>query len=448
MAVNMDSSTVRTVLQIIPRLEAGGAERTTLEINRALIEAGWRSIVLTSGGAMADQVRRDGGTLILGPVESKNPFVIARNGGLISRLVRQHRVDVMHVRSRAPAWSALRARQQTKIALISTWHGDYRASGPVKRWYNGGLARADRVIANSNYTAGRIREGYCDAHPGLDGRIRVIARGADLEEFSRSSVTDGQIAQMHQFWDIKPGEGQASAAITGPKSGTKHETNPATRPLIVLLPARMSAWKGHEVAIEAINNMIRSGHGPEFRLIFLGGRRLDGEIDGVKGNGSLNETNDPGIGYAEPGSTLERTLRDMVTKYGMDERVKFAGHCSDMAAAYAAADLVIVPSTRAEAFGRVAVEAGAMGVPVIASDHGGTRETIIDGTTGMLVPPGDAGALGSALTKMASLPAADLEKMGNAARAHVSKHYTTAAMAAATLDVYREVRGGQEGLTA
>lgn len=378
----------KTILQVIPAMEAGGAERTTLEMTRAIVAAGGRALVATSGGRMTAAIEAAGGRVAILPVQSKNPLEIMANASRLAALIRAGAVDLIHARSRAPAWSALVAARRTGVPFLTTWHGAYRAGTPWKRFYNSAMARGDLVIANSAFTAEAIR---AIGDPGP--RLRIIHRGADIDEFNPERVSPDRVARISSAWGLE-----------------------TPRPFVLLLPARLTDWKGHGVAIEALRRLEgsgRSGVHADLRLIFVG--------DAQGRNG-----------YADD---LLRGVRDL----GLERMVRFAGHCDDMAAAYAAADVVLSPSTRPEAFGRVAAEAGAMARIAIAADHGGARETIIDGDTGFLVAPASAEALAAAIRRTIDMGAEGRAAMGVRARRRIAASFSTAAMTAATLDAYQSL---------
>ncbi len=388
-----------TIAQVVPRLDAGGAERTTLEIAGAVVRAGGRALVVSEGGRLAADIERAGGEVIVAPVASKNPLTIWRNGRFLARLIEARGVGLIHARSRAPAWSALMAARAAGVPFVTTYHGAYRAAGPVKRWYNSSMLRADRVIANSRFTAERIAaDGYRDRD-----NLRIIPRGADLDYFNPARVTDARIAALTAQW------------------GLARDEMPGGRAFRLLLPARLTAWKGHEVAVEACallqDNFAKSagasGKAPGLTLVFCGG--------------------------AQGRDAYVRTLRALIDERGVRDMIHFVGECADMPAAYAWADAVLAPSTRPEAFGRTAVEAGAMGRAVIAADHGGARETVIDGETGYLVRPADAAALAAAIGRLADAPLETLSRMGRNGRARATSVYSSAAMCDATLRVYGEL---------
>lgn len=377
----------KTVIQIVPRLDAGGAERTTLEIAEAVVRAGGRALVVSEGGRLEEAIRNAGGEIFHARAASKNPLTIWANAGVLAELIRREKADLVHARSRAPAWSALWAARRTGVPLVTTYHGAYNAGGSFKRLYNSSMLRGDRVIANSHFTAGRIL-----ALGGVDpGRLCVIPRGVDLGLFDPRKVSSDRVRALAAGWGL------------GENSGLR-----------LLLPARLTAWKGHETAIAAIAKLkarAPTGQGSALSLVFCGGAQ--GKPD------------------------YEHRLRAMVNERGVRDMVHLVGDCADMPAAYAWADAVLAPSIRPEAFGRVAVEAGAMGKPVIASDHGGSRETVIDGETGFLVPPGDAEALAEAISRLAALPPEAREMTGEKARARAASVYSSAAMCEATLGAYR-----------
>lgn len=378
-----------TVLQVIPALDAGGAERTTVEIARAIVAAGGRALVATSGGRLCAEVEKAGGRVFLLPVDAKNPLTIIANRGRLADLIRREAVDIIHARSRAPAWSALLAARATGIASAATYHGAYRDRSPLKRLYNSGIARADLVIANSAFTAAAVFAAY-----PVGDRLRLIPRGADLDQFNPEGISPERLADLRRRWGL----------VENAES------------LVFLLPGRLTDWKGHRIAIEAaarLQDARRTGALQNFQLIFVGGEQGRGD-------------------YAA-------SLTRWVDELGLQQVIRMVGHCDDMPAAYALSDVVMTPSTRPEAFGRTAAEAGAMGKPVIAADHGGARETIIDGETGFLVEPGSIDALTAAMIKIAELGAERRRAMGARARAHIAAQFSTHAMTEATLEAYREL---------
>lgn len=373
-----------TVLQVLPSLHAGGVERGTADIAAALVAAGWRSIVASAGGPMVREVERAGATHITLPVDSKNPLVMRGNIRRLAAVIRAHEVDIVHARSRAPAWSAQAAAHATGAHFVTTFHGTYNAQNRFKRKYNAIMARGERVIAISEF----IRDIAVNEYGAIPDHVRVIHRGVDMATFDPMSVTPARIVQLAHAWKVPDGIP------------------------IVMLPGRLTRWKGQTVLIEA--------------LAKLGRRDLWCVL----------------VGADQGREAYRRELIQRATRAGLGDTVRIVGHCNDMPAAYMMADVVVSASTDPEAFGRVAAEAQAMGRPVIATDHGGSRQTVIDGETGWLVQPGDADALAQALARALNLSRPERERLAERAVAHVRANFTKAAMCAATLAVYREVLGG------
>ena len=371
------------VLQVLPALDTGGVEKGTLEMVQAIAGAGGTALVASAGGRMVRQMERAGGRHVLLPLASKNPLRILRNAGRLAALIRAERVTLVHARSRAPAWSAWLAARRTGVHFITTAHGVYREDFPGKRRYNAVMARGERVIAISHHVARQLI-----ARHRLDpARIRVIPRGVDPEAFDPGRIGGERIAAL-------------AAALRLP-DGAK----------VVMLPGRLTRWKGQAVLIDALARMAR--------------------LDAV----AVLVGSDQG---------RHRYAAELVARaaaLGVADRVRLAGHCDDMPAALALADVVVNASTDPEPFGRTVIEAQAMGRPVIVPDHGGVAETVAPGATGWLVPPNDSAALAAALDRALAMDEAERDALGKRARASVIASYTTARMQAATLAVYRELLG-------
>lgn len=369
--------TLAPVLQVLPSLVAGGVERGTLEIAEAIIAAGGRALVASAGGPLVGPLERLGATHITLPLRTKSPWGILRNAGALARLARAEGVGIIHARSRAPAWSAMLAARRTGAHFVTTYHGTYNEGVPGKRLYNSVMARGERVIAISHFIAGHLR-----ARHGTDpARIRIIPRGVDARRFDPALVPPARLAALRAGWRLPEG-----------------------RP-VVMLPGRLTRWKGQGVLLEAM-------------------ARLPGDAVAV---------------LVGDGPRYRRVLEAEAARLGLGERLRFAGHVEDMPAALMLADLVLHCSVEPEAFGRTVIEAQAMARPVIAADLGGPRETVVQGETGWRVAPGDPAALAAAIAQALGLPPAARAAIGEAARAHVLAHYTTAAMQQATLAVYREL---------
>lgn len=367
------------VLQVLPRMVTGGVERGTVDVTAALVDAGWDAVVVSAGGPMVREVDRAGGVHVTLPVHSKNFFTMRSNVGRLLRVIREHKVDIVHARSRAPAWSARAAARRAGVGFVTTFHGTYGTKSFLKRRYNAVMASGERVIAISEFIAEHLRSIY-----GVDpGMIRVIHRGIDVFTFHPSAVSPERMIAMARDWRL-----------------------PDSLP-VIMLPGRLTHWKGQEVLLDALALMGRE----DVRCLFVGEGR----------------------------DTYRRRLQTRISRRKVDSIVQLIGECRDMPAAYMLADVVVSASTEPEAFGRVAVEAQALGKPVIATDHGGARETVIDGVTGWLAPPGDAKALAEALSRALSLSQEEREAFARRAIDRVNEHFTREAMCEKTLAVYDEV---------
>lgn len=375
----------RCLLQIIPSLDAGGAERACLDIAGAVHRHGGQALVASSGGRMAGELALLGGELVLMPAASKNPLVMLVNALRLVRLIRSRKVDLVHARSRAPAWSAWIAARLTGVPFVTTFHGFYNAQNPFKRFYNRIMLRGARVIAGSHFMAAHIRSTY---HPQTD-HVVVIARGIDAHRFNPEAVSPERVAALRQAWKIPDGA------------------------RIVLLPARLTRWKGQLLLVEALAKLDRAD------VIVA----LCGDAQGRDG--------------------YEQEIRALAQKLGVAAQLRITGDIADMPAAYCCAHIAVSASSDAEAFGRVPVEAMAMGCSIVAADHGGAAETLRtsdDGPAfGVLFAPGDAAALTAALARALAAPRGGGAERAAAARAHVLANYSTQRMCAQTLALYREV---------
>ena len=385
------SLTGRTILQVIPDLETGGAERTTLEVGAALVRAGARSLVASAGGGMVAQLEAEGSEHVTLPISAKSPLEMRRNRARLLTLIERENIALLHARSRAPAWPTLWAARAANRPFVTTYHGAYGGKTKLKRLYNSVMARGDVVIANSRFTEAAIREAFAGWKVLEGRRIVTIPRGADLTRFGEDAVTPARRAAMQARLG---GEGA----------------------LRLLLPGRLTEWKGQRTAIEAARLLQTDPRVPALRVV------LAGSAQGRDG--------------------YEEALRAMIETHGLEDTVHLAGHVEDMPAAYLWSDVTLSCSTRPEAFGRVAVEAMASGRPVIATALGGSLETVAEGETGLLVPPGDPQALADAVVRLA-----DRDRraaLGAAAARHARARFTTEAMTSATLSVYKDVLAGRE----
>jgi glycosyltransferase involved in cell wall biosynthesis len=380
-----------TVLQVVPRLDAGGSELATIEIAQALSRVGARALVATEGGAMAEEVTRAGGEIMTLPVASKSPLTMIANIGRLADLILQHQVDLVHARSRAPAWSAFLACRQTLKPFVTTYHGAYGEVGPFKAVYNSVMARGNRVIANSSFTASVIEARNASAKDG----IRVIYRGVDRAIFDPAAVDAAAVKSLRAKWGVPPGS------------------------KIVLHAARLTSIKGQRDLIAAAALANERG-------------ALDDAVIILAGDGR--------DAYREE---LTRLIADL----GLGNKVRLVGHCREMPAAYLAAHVAVTTSTVPETFGRTSAEAQAMGCPVIVPDLGALPETIVtpeeDASefTGWLFPPRDVAALATRIGGALALSAEERDAIGARARAHVAGKFMLEQMQEATLAVYDELLG-------
>lgn len=370
------------VLQVIPQLDAGGAERTTIEVAEAIVAAGGRALVASEGGRLEAELAAVGGELVRLPVASKNPLTLWQNTHRMIRVVMREGVDIIHARSRAPAWSAKWAADRSQAHFVTTYHGTYNARSSLKRRYNSVMAKGERVIANSCF----IRDHIIAEH-GLDAAdITVIPRGVDLERFDPVAVEPERVDALASEWSI----------------------DVSTDRPIALFPARLTGWKGQREALRAMGQL--KAEGAALPLLLL-------------------------AGDAQGRDAYVEELQSLIGEHGLQDRVKIVGHCSDMPAALAMSDLVLTPSIEPEAFGRTAAEAGAMGVPVIAADHGGAREVIEAGVTGWRARPGDVSDLAGAIKTAMGMPDEARKAMSSAAQERVRANFSSTSLQAATLRV-------------
>ncbi|MGD0530896.1 MAG: glycosyltransferase family 4 protein [Methyloceanibacter sp.] len=387
-----------TILQVVPRLDAGGSELATVEIAQALTRAGATALVATEGGRMAPEIAAAGGEIVALPVASKNPLTMLANAGRLTRLIKARGIDLLHARSRAPAWSALLAARRMGRPFVTTYHGAYGEVGPFKAAYNSVMARGDRVIANSRYTAQVIAERDALARDTrARDRIRIIYRGVEDQTFDPAIVDPLAVERLKSGWGVPQGA------------------------KIVLHAARLTRLKGQRDLIAAAARLDAEG-------------ALDGAVFILAGDA--------------PGRDAYRQeLIGLLESHGLRGKVRLVGHCSAMPAAFLAAQVAVTTSTVPETFGRTSVEAQAMGCPVIVPDLGALPETIVAagqggaGFTGWLVPPRDADALADRIRQALALQPAERAEIGACARAHVAASFALTHMQTMTLAVYDELLG-------
>ena len=402
-----------TILQIIPQLDAGGAELSVVEIAGAVVRAGGRSLVLAEPGRLAADIEAAGGEVHPFPAATKNPIRILANARGIAGIAAHEGVDLIHARSRAPAWSALIAARRLSVPFVTTYHGAYNEANALKRLYNSVMARGDVVIANSRYTAGLIAGRY--GTPAE--RVEVIHRGVDAAAFDPARIAPERVAALRRSWGVAP-----------------HQR-------VILQAARLTRWKGQGVLIDA-------------------GAQLQAQ-------GRLQEAVIVLAGDAQGRDSYVAELRSRIARQALEPHVRMVGHVADMAAAYMAAHVTVVASTEPEAFGRTAIEAAALGCPVVATDIGAPPETVLapvnggdrgqtpgppahvesrpleargltppGGPTGWLMPPGDAAALAERLAEALALAPPARAGMGERARQHALANFSVTSMQSGTLGVY------------
>ncbi len=381
-AINPLSGRPPVILQVLPSLVTGGVERGTIDMAAAIHDAGWTALVASNGGHMVRELDRMGVKHIQLPLHSKNPLVIRRNIALLEQVIRDHGVDIVHARSRAPAWSAWYAAQRTGAHFVTTFHGTYNLDWTgFKHRYNSIMTRGERVIAISHFIAQHMQDVY-KVDPA---RIRVVHRGFDTTKFDPARVSQERIIQLAQRWRLPDGYP------------------------VVMLPGRLTRWKGQTVLIEA--------------LAMLGRRDVRCLL----------------VGSDQGRTAYTEELKALVERRGLTDVVHIVGECSDMPAAYMLTDVVVSASTDPEAFGRVIIEAQAMGRPVIATTNGAGQENVLDGQTGLLVPPNDPGELATALDRILAMNTEQRGMLAAAASEFVHENFTRDLMCARTLEVYAEV---------
>ncbi|MEM0989736.1 MAG: glycosyltransferase family 4 protein [Pseudomonadota bacterium] len=374
------------MLQLVPRLEQGGVERGVLEITEAICNAGGRALVATAGGRLEFRIKQAGGEIVPMNAASKNPLTLWQNARLMRRLIAEQQVDIVHARSRAPAWSGYWATRAMGTPFVTTFHGTYSEDLPFKRSYNAVMARGRPVIAISEFIRGVVRERY-----GVpDHQIVTIPRGADISVFAEEAVGNERTIKLANDWGL----------IDDARA-------------VVLMPARLTRWKGGLSMIDAAARL-REVRGSDFLVLLVGDDNDRSFVDQLEKHIAATDTSDV---------------------------VRLTGGTQDMAAAYKLASVVVSASIEPEAFGRVIVEAQAMSRPVIATDHGGARETVANGESGWLYSPGDSEALAQIIHQALDMDPSERAHMGLAGRARVHSSYTVSAMQRATLNLYEGLVG-------
>ena len=376
------------VLQVIPKLGYGGAETGCYDLAHYLPENNCKSFIVTSGGELLKYVDKKKVKLIRLPVHSKNPLLMILNSIILICIILIFNISIVHARSRAPAWSCLLATKITGRKFVTTFHGTYNFKGKFKKFYNSVMVRSNLIIAGSNFIFSHIKENYSE-FIDIKKKLLVIFRGINIDYFDPSTKLEIEEKKLLQKWDIKDNK------------------------KIILLPGRLTGWKGHELFLESINLVnIKLGY-EAFYVVILG--------------------NDQGR------NLYKKKLLGLTEKYRMTKQVKFIDHCNDMALAYKVSDIIISASIEPEAFGRVAVEAQSMQKLIIASNIGGSNETIDDEKTGLLFKSGDAKSLCDKIIQGFTMDESSLKIMGNEGRKNIIKKFNVEKMCFSTYSEYKRL---------
>lgn len=372
----------KTILQVVPALVSGGVERGTIEIASFLKKSNYENIVVSAGGPLVKMLDAQNIKHIKLNVISKNPFIIWYNSRKLAKIIQEHKVDIIHARSRAPAWSCYIAARATGCKFVTTFHGIYNISNWFKKYYNSIMTKGTKVVAVSKFVKEHIIKNYSIA----EDKIRVIHRGVDLQYFDPHKLDTNALIKFKEKYNI------------GPKVP------------VILLPARMSSWKGHSTLVEALYKIKNL----DFYCLI--------------------------VGELSKHPNLSRSIRDKITNYKMQHKIQIFGNESDMRSLYGISDIVLSTSSAPEAFGRTIIEGQAMEKLVIATSIGGASETIIDQVTGYHVAPSDPDELAEKIKYCLSILGTDEAKnITAAARATAITNFSLDLMLNKTLQVYEEI---------
>ena len=376
------------VLQVIPKLGYGGAETGCYDIAHYLPENNCKSFIVTSGGDLIKFIDKEKVKLIKLPVHSKNPLLILLNSIILVGIILFYNISIVHARSRAPAWSCLLATKFTRRKFVTTFHGTYNFNSRIKRFYNSVMVRSDLIIAGSNFIFSHIKENYSE-YIGYKKKFLVIFRGINVDYFDPYSKLENDEKKLLKKWEIDKEK------------------------KIVLLPGRLTSWKGQELFIEAIN----------LAKIELGYEAFDAVI----------------LGSDQGRDLYKKKLIRLTEQHRLTNQIRFIDHCKDMALAYKVSDIIISCSIEPEAFGRVAVEAQSMQKLIIASNIGGSNETIINEKTGLLFDSGNAISLSKKIIHAITMDETSLELMGKEGRKNVIKKFNVEKMCFSTYSEYKRL---------
>jgi len=376
------------VLQVIPKLGYGGAETGCYDIAHYLAEKDCGSYIATSGGELLKFVKRNKVGVFKLPVHSKNPFMIFLNILLLSILIIMKKINIVHARSRAPAWACYFACLVTNTKFVTTFHGTYNFKSKFKKFYNSIMLRSKLTIAGSNFIFGHINENY-NEYLSKKNKLRVIFRGINIDYFNFKNISILKQEKLKRDWVLDPNK------------------------FTILMPGRLTYWKGQEKLIEALNILIEDYNFSNFQAVILGsdqGRKV-----------------------------YTKKLLSLVERYSLTKKIKFINHCKEMPLAYSLADVVVSASIEPEAFGRVAVESQSMGKPIIASNIGGSKETILNKRSGFLYKHDDPRELAKNLNTVIQLDQEELKLIGNEGRKNITKKFDVEVMCDTNLREYRKL---------
>tara|TARA_B100002051_G_scaffold270398_1_gene303218 strand:+ start:4640 stop:5788 length:1149 start_codon:yes stop_codon:yes gene_type:complete len=378
----------KKILQVIPKLGYGGAETGCYDLAHYLPEKGFKSYIITSGGELLQFVKKEKVKIIRLPVHSKNPILILLNAIIITFVILILNIDIIHARSRAPAWSCLWASLVTRRKFVTTFHGTYSYSNRIKKFYNSVMVKSKLTIAGSNFIFDHINENYQE-YLNKKNKLMVVFRGINLEYFNKKNISENKRNKLISEWNID------------------------NEKFTLLLPGRLTPWKGQEMFIEALNILIEDYNRYNYQAIILG--------------------SDQGR------NVYFKKLLSLSQRYGLNKKIRFINHQEQMPLAYSVSDIVVSSSIRPEAFGRVAVEAQAMEKPIVASDIGGSKETVVDGKSGFLFKAKDPRDLAKVLNNVMELDKEALHSIGNEGRKNVSKKFDVEKMCHTTFTQYQKL---------
>ena len=376
------------VLQVIPKLGYGGAETGCYDIAHYLPENGCKSFIVTSGGELLKFVDKNKVKVFRLPVQSKNPILILINAIILTFIILFNNISIIHARSRAPAWSCLIASKITSRKFVTTFHGTYNFKSSLKKLYNSVMVRSDLIIAGSNFIFSHIKENYSN-YLNQKKKLLVVFRGINVDYFDPTTKLETEEKKLLKQWEIEKDK------------------------KIILLPGRLTTWKGQEVFIEAINLVnIELGYEAFYAVI---------------------------LGSDQGRDLYKKKLIRLSEQYRLTKQLRFIDHCKDMALAYKVSDIIVSASIEPEAFGRVSVEAQSMEKPIIASNIGGSNETVVDEKTGYLFKAGDAKSLSQKILKTLTIDETQLKLIGIEGRKNIVQKFNVEKMCFSTYSEYKKI---------